>query len=114
MCEGVKRLNENVIPWAISAVSLLFVILTYVRNGNKDKQSEVKEDSAFMHGIEESLMKVDLKLDQVWSTTSETRTDIKSLNKDMQSISVRVSVLERDLQTAFHQIDELKHGVSGN
>jgi septal ring factor EnvC (AmiA/AmiB activator) len=99
---------ENVIPWTISGVSLLFVILTYVRNGNKDKRSETKEDDAVMHGIKESLMKVDLKLDQVWSTTSETRTDIKSLNKDMQSMSVRVSVLERDLKTAFTLIEELK------
>ena len=104
----------EVIPWTISAVSLLFVILTYVRNGNKDKRSETKEDDALMHGIKESLLKVDLKLDQVWSTTNETRTDIKSLNKDMQNMSVRVSVLERDLKTAFSLIEELKHGVSGN
>ena len=101
-------MHENLIPWAISGVSLLFVILTYVRNGNKDKRTETKEDNAFMHGIKESLLKVDLKLDQVWSTTNETRTDIKSLNKDMQNMSVRVSVLERDLKTAFTLIDELK------
>ena len=101
-------MHENLIPWAISGVSLLFAILTYVRNGNKDKKSEAKEDDALMHGIKESLLKVDLKLDQVWSTTSETRTDIKSLNKDIQNLSVRVSVLERDLKTAFSLIDELK------
>ena len=96
------------IPWAISAVSLLFVILTYIRNGNKDKKSEIKEDDAVMHGIRESLLKVNMKLDQVCSTTNETRTDIKSLNKDMQNMSIRVSVLERDLKTAFNQIDELR------
>lgn len=105
---GVKRLNENLIPLAISGVSLLFVILTYVRNGNKDKKSEEKEDSNWMHGINESLLKVNMKLDQVCSTTNETRTDIKSLNKDMNNLSVRVSILERDLKTAFSQIDELK------
>ena len=101
-------MHENLIPWTISAVSLLFVILTFIRNGKKDNETEIKEDDALMHGIKESLLKVDLKLDQVWSTTSETRTDIKSLNKDMQSLSVRVSVLERDLNTAFSLIDELK------
>ena len=61
-----------------------------------------------MHGINESLLKVNMKLDQVCSTTNETRTDIKSLNKDMNNLSVRVSILERDLKTAFSQIDELK------
>lgn len=99
---------ENFIPWAISGVSLLFVILTYVRNGNKDKKMETKEDEVLMHGIKESLLKVNMKLDQVCSTTNETRTDIKSLNKDMQNLDVKVAILERDLKTAFTLIEELK------
>lgn len=107
---------NNVIPWTISGLSLLFVILTFVRNGNKDKQNETKEDNLVMNGIRESLLKMNMKLDQVCSTTNETRTDIKSLNKDMQDIDIRVAILERDLKTAFHQIEELKqeHRVSGN
>jgi capsule polysaccharide export protein KpsE/RkpR len=104
----VKQLIEKLIPWAISGVSLLFVILTYVRNGNKDKKMETKEDEVLMHGIKESLLKVNMKLDQVCSTTNETRTDIKSLNKDMQNLDIKVAILERDLKTAFTLIDELK------
>ena len=98
----------NVIPWGISALSLLFVILTYVRNGNKDKRIETKEDDIVMNGIRESLLKVNMKLDQVCSTTNETRTDIKSLNKDLQNLAVRVAVVEKDLKTAFNLIDGLK------
>lgn len=101
-------MTENLIPWTISGVSLLFVILTYIRNGNKDKVNETKEDDVLMHGIKESLLKVNMKLDQVCSTTNETRTDIKSLNKDMQNLDVKVAILERDLKTAFTLIDELK------
>lgn len=104
----------NVIPWSISALSLLFVILTYVRNGNKDKKNEIREEDLAMNGIKESLLKVNMKLDQVCSTTNETRTDIKSLNKDMKDIDVRLVIVERDLKTAFHQIEDMKHGVSGN
>ena len=58
--------------------------------------------------IEKSLLKANLKLDQLCATTSETRTDIKSLNKDLNSLSGRVTVVERDLKTAFEKIDELK------
>lgn len=104
----------NLIPWFISAMSLLFVILTYVRNGNKDKKNEIREEDLAMNGIKESLLKVNMKLDQVCSTTNETRTDIKSLNKDMKDIDVRLVIVERDLKTAFHQIDEMKNRVSGN
>lgn len=104
----------KVIPWGISAVSLLFVILTFVRNGNKDKKHEIREEDLAMNGIKESLLKVNMKLDQVCSTTNETRTDIKSLNKDMKDMDVRLVIVERDLKNAFHQIDEMKNRVSGN
>jgi hypothetical protein len=58
-----------------------------------------------------------MKLDQVCSTTNETRTDIKSLNKDMKDLDIRLVIVERGLENAVHQIDELKkmeHRVSGN
>lgn len=103
----------NVVPWFISGMSLLFVILTYVRNGNKDKKNEIKEEDLAMNEIRESLLKVNMKLDQVCSTTNETRSDIKSLNKDIKGLDLRVSLVERDMKSAFRQIDELKHGVSG-
>jgi septal ring factor EnvC (AmiA/AmiB activator) len=107
-------LYENVIPWAISALSLLFVILTYVRNGNKDRLNETKEEDNLMNGIREGLLKANMKLDQVCTTTNETRTDIKSLNKDLQNLDLRVAMVEKDLKNAFHQIDELNHRVSEN
>lgn len=107
-------MNNNIIPWGISAVSLLFVILTYIRNGSKDKVTDTKEEAHIMNGIRESLLKVNMKLDQVCSTTNETRTDIKSLTKDTQALDIRLSVVERDLKTAFNLIDEVKKGVSEN
>lgn len=104
---------KDVVPWFISGMSLLFVILTFFRNGNKDKKNEIKEEDLAMNEIRESLLKVNMKLDQVCSTTNETRSDIKSLNKDIKGLDLRVSLVERDMKSAFRQIDELKHGVSG-
>lgn len=99
---------NNIVPWGISALSLLFVILTFIRNGIKDKKSEEKEDVLTIDAIKECLLKVNLKLDQVCVTTNETRTDIKSMNKDIQVLETRIAVVERDLKTAFNQIEELK------
>lgn len=104
----------NLIPWTISLISLIIVILTYVRNGNKDRRTEINEDNLVMNGIKESLLKVNMKLDQVCATTNETRSDIKSLNKDMTEIDRRVSMMERDIKTAFNAIDELKGKVNNN
>lgn len=102
----------NIIPWSISFVSLLIVILTFAKNINKDKRTEITEENIKFDGIKESLLKANMKLDTVCTTTNETRSDIKSLNKDLTIIDKRVSVVERDLKTAFNQIDELKGKVN--
>lgn len=101
----------NIIPWTISLISLIVVILTFVRNGKKDDKENIEKEDAKFDGIKEGLIKANMKLDQVCATTNETRSDIKSLNKDIIAIDKRVSVVERDLKTAFNQIDELKGKV---
>ena len=102
------ELLEKIIPWTISFVSLIILIITFFKNGNKEQKEDVKQEDTKFTDIEKSLLKANLKLDQLCATTSETRTDIKSLNKDLNSLSGRVTVVERDLKTAFEKIDELK------
>ena len=99
---------EKIIPWSFSLISLIILIITFFRNGRKDKKEDIKQEDTKFTDIEKSLLKANLKLDQLCATTSETRTDIKSLNKDLNSLGERVTVVERDLKTAFEKIDELK------
>ena len=99
---------EKIIPWSISLISLIILIITFFRNGNKEQKEDIKQEDTKFTDIEKSLLKANLKLDQLCATTSETRTDIKSLNKDLNSLSGRVRDVERDLKTAFEKIDELK------
>ena len=102
------ELLEKIIPWTISFVSLIILIITFFKNGNKEQKEDIKQEDTKFTDIEKNLLKANLKLDQLCATTSETRTDIKSLNKDLNSLSGRVTVVERDLKTAFKKIDELK------
>lgn len=102
----------NLIPWSISLVSLIIVAVTFIRNGKKDLRREYREDDAKFDGIKESLLKANIKLDQVCAVTTETRTDIKALNKDMVEMDKRISVIERDVQTAFMRIDELRDTIT--
>lgn len=102
------ELLEKIIPWTISFVSLIILIITFFKNGNKEQKEDTKQEDTKFTDIEKSLLKANLKLDQLCTTTSETRTDIKSLNKDLNSLSGRVTIVERDLKTAFEKIDELK------
>ena len=98
----------EVIPWIISAASLLFVILSFVRTGTKEKRAEDKAQNERFDKLNEGVLKANMKLDQVCATTNETRSDIKLLDKGMREIDSRVTVLERDNKTLFNQIAELK------
>lgn len=102
----------NAIPWSISLVSLVIVIVTFVKNGKKDLKTEYKEENTQFDAIKESLLKANIKLDQVCATTNETRTDIKALSKDIVELDKRMSVIERDMKTAFNRIDELREQIN--
>ena len=96
------------IPWIISFCSLIVAILSLAHTTNKDKNTEIREDTEKFDSIEKSLLKANIKLDTVCSTTTETRADIKSLNADLKNMDTRVVILERDMKTAFDSIAELK------
>lgn len=63
----------------------------------KDKGSEKLEDMAT------SLLKANMKLDSICSTTNETRCDIKALNRDLIEIDKRVTLLEQKLEDMQHE-----------
>ena len=101
----------NLIPWSISIIALIITILTFAINRKKDVKAGYQEEDAKFDGIKESLLKANIKLDQVCATTTETRADIKALNKDIVEMDKRISVIERDVQTAFLRIDELRENM---
>lgn len=102
----------NLIPWSISIIALVITIVTFIINRKKDLKSEQKDESLQFEGIREGLIKANIKLDQVCAVTNETRTDIKALNKDIVELDKRISVIERDVQTAFLRIDELRDTIN--
>lgn len=102
---------KDVIPWVISILLLLLNIMSYAHMSDRERKDEIQKDDHKFDGIKESLLKVNMKLDQVCSTTNETRSDIKSMNREIREMDARVVALERDMKTAFNNIEELKGKV---
>lgn len=101
------------IPWSISGVSLLFVILTFARTWKKDGKAEDADENARFASISEGLIKANMKLDQMCVTTTDLRTDIKGMSNDMKGYAERLIAVERDLKTAFRQIDDIRDQMKG-
>lgn len=98
----------NLIPWSISLISLIIVIISFARSGRKERKQEFVDEEAKIDDIKESLLKANMKLDQVCATTNETRSDIKSMNEYLNAVEKRVSIIENTIDTIWVRIDELK------
>ena len=98
----------TVISLIISATMMIIAIVTLSRNGKKDLKHETVEEVQQMQSIKESLIKVNMKLDQLCTTTAETRTDIKAMNEYINTVEKRVAVLEENMRAVWVRIDELK------
>ena len=96
------------IPWAISGAALLVTILTYMRNGKKDSRDQLLEEAGKIDTINQSLIKANMKLDTACASIGELRLDVKALSSSINEMDRRVTILERDVKTAFVRIDELK------
>lgn len=93
----------------IAVCSFIFTAYNFIAA----RKREVVESSARLEEIKESLLKCNMKLDAVCSATNETRVDIKALNSQIQVLDKELTVVKRDLNTAFVRIDELRERQDG-
>lgn len=100
------------IPWIISGLSLILATAIFMRNKDRDTRKDTKIDEAERAETREQLVKVNLKLDQICATTNDIKTDIKAMNKELQEHSKSIAILQRDLETAFIRIDELREKIN--
>lgn len=101
-------MTTAIIAVIISGIVCLLNIAAFIISRKKDTKEEVTQNSVKFDGIKESLLKVNMKLDQVCTTTQETRTDIKSMQNQFTEMDKRVVILERDLKTLWNKFDTIK------
>lgn len=81
----------------MSIVSFCFTGVNFFSNRKKD----IKNDS-------ESLLKANMKLDQICATTNETRSDIKSINNQIKEIVEEQIIQRQEIKAIWKRIDEMK------
>lgn len=99
-----EMLVVSIISVCIALVSVIVTIIAFVTN-RKDKSND-KSDL-----MEKNLLKLNMKIDQIFTTTNETRTDIKVMTNQINELDKAVAIVRRDLNTAFKRIDELRERV---
>ena len=88
----------GVVGALISVVSIVFVVITFALNRKKEDKTEITEQNKEMNGISRSLLELDLKLTQVFNTTTETRNDIKAMNNQISEHGTQIALMQRDIE----------------
>ena len=101
-------MTVTIISLIFSGVMLILSLINLFIARFRDTRKDTEEDERELASLREGILKANMKLDTVCATTNETRTDIKALNSSLGEVDKRVSIMERDLQTAFMRIDELR------
>lgn len=100
-------MNTQYIPWIISAISLLFCILTYFRNGKNynDSQAHIDVEKAKNEGKQEQ------KILDTLEELKRTVTDIKQSmvdNSIVMSMQNDIEALKNSNASMKKEIDDLK------
>ena len=98
----------SVISLSFSGVMLVVSLINFFVARKDDIKHNTEEEERELASVREGILKANMKLDTVCATTNETRSDIKALNNGLGALDKRVSVMERDIKTAFMRIDELR------
>ena len=93
----------SIISLSFSGVMLIVSMINFFIARKQDT-----EDERELATLREGIFKANMKLDQVCATTNETRSDIKAMDQKLIEHGEKIAVLTRDLETAFHRIDELR------
>lgn len=101
----------SIIALVFSGLMLLVSVVTFIVNSAKSSKNDTKADEARLNDINQSLLKVNMKLDQVCTTTSEIRTDIKTMQTKQIDHTKQIAILTERVDTAFMRIDELRAAI---
>lgn len=89
--------SVSIVALCFSGVMMIFAVVTFVINSVKD----AKKNAA-------SFTEISFKLEQLVSTTNDIKDKVEKMNENLNDHSKDIAVLQRDLQTAFIRIDELR------
>ena len=92
-----------IISAAMMIVGISSFVITNTRWGKRATEERDEKDEKIRNG----LTMANIKLDQVFSTIQETRSDIKSINNDMSTQAAKMAVLENSIKSAHNRIDDV-------
>lgn len=99
-----QKMTSAYIVAGLGVISVILGIISTAYGLYKSNKKQIQEDDSVTASIKESLLKLNLKSDQICSTTNDTRADLKSIQNNLDGIK------ETQLKHGIY-IDQLQKDV---
>lgn len=90
----------------VSVVSVVFSVFFGLKNSkrtdNRDIEDRVRENT-----------RINVKLDNICTTTQEIRNEISSMREDIKSHNDRLIKVEESIKSAHHRLDSVEQRING-
>lgn len=88
----------SIIGLCFSGFVLLCSVLTVIFTSRRNLKRDTQEDTEKMSELSVGIMKANIKLEQICSTTSQTQTDVRQMSEVLSKHSERILSLEKDVE----------------
>lgn len=102
----------TIIALCISGLVFVLSLVTFIVNLVTSGRRNVRNDENRLNEINQSLIKVNMKLDQVCATTTNIQADIKVMQNKQIEHTEQILKLENNINRAHERIDELRDKVN--
>ena len=103
----------TVIALVFSGLMFTLSMVTFIINNVRSTKKETRAESDKLNEINQSLLKVNLKLDQVCNTTNDIRTETRTMQNRQMEHTEQITVLEQKVKILFDKYDEMKDNLKG-
>ena len=95
----------------MSFVTLLFMLITFGKNGKKDQKTEFEKEDAKYDSLKEGILRISTSVDALCALSNETRLDLKSANKDMVNIQKHLVSIDERLVSMDKRLCDVEDAV---
>ena len=95
----------SIIGLCFSGFVLLCSVLTVIFTSRRNLKRDTQEDTEKMSELSVGIMKANIKLEQICSTTSQTQSDVKNMADVISKHSERIVALEKDVELIKRQLE---------
>ena len=88
----------SIIGLCFSGFVLLCSVLTVIFTSRRNLKRDTQEDTEKMSELSVGIMKANIKLEQICSTTTQTQSDVRQMSEVISKHGERILSLEKDVE----------------